>query len=101
MRAKGRIEKLERVLGVNEEQNKTVVDLVYESDESDESKWKSEGYVKEGDSWVRYINCGRNRSSRGKSMIGLGEMVTRIKVTTKQKSEGEAAVEHDTPSGIV
>ena len=55
VRAKGRIEKLERVFGLSEKQNTLVCDIVYSTEESNEAKWKSEGYVKEGDSWVRYV----------------------------------------------
>ena len=64
VRAKGRIEKLERVFDLSEKQNTLVCDIVYSTDESNEAKWKSEGYVKEGNSWVRYVDCAGNASRR-------------------------------------
>jgi len=76
MRAKGRIEKLEGVFGVREKQNILVCDLVYSTDESNEAKWKSEGYVKEGDSWVRYIDCAGKASRR--RTIKQGRLQVRI-----------------------
>jgi hypothetical protein len=84
MRAKGRIEKLERRLGVNEEQTKIVLDLVYESNDSDEAKWKSEGFVKEGNSWVRSVDCGRFGPSR-RAPAGGRAIIRTVYQISKQK----------------
>ena len=90
MRAKGRIEKLEGLFGVSEKQNILVCDLVYSSDESDEAKWKSDGYLKEGDSWVRYVEGAGNASRRRN--LERGRVQVRIVVNEVVKQVPQESV---------
>jgi len=84
MRAKGRIEKLERKLGVNEEQTMIVLDLEYETNETDEAVWASKGFVKEGNSWVRNEDCGRFGPSR-RTPLGASVITRTVYKIAKQK----------------